>query len=180
MVKTSRAAVIPEPNAPVEIREFEIPELEPGAALFKVGNAGVCGTDVHLWHGKLAGVPYPLIPGHEMVGTIEAAGPKKIKNVDGHEIKPGDRVTIHDVTKTCYSCWFCLNAKAPTKCPNREVYGITIELGGAITAEHGVGLSKIGYLEMAFNKTELDLMKKIKKMFDPHNILNPGKIFSSL
>ncbi len=62
----------------------------------------------------------------------------------------------------------------------KEVYGITIALGGAITAEHGVGLSKIGYLEMAFSKTELDLMKNIKKMFDPHNILNPGKIFSNL
>ena len=127
MPRTSRAAVIPKPDAPVRIQEFEIPDLKPGAALLKVANAGVCGTDVHLWHGKLAGVPYPLIPGHEMVGTVEAIGPKKIKNVDGHEIKVGDRVTIHDVTKTCYSCWFCLIAKAPTKCPKREVYGITMD-----------------------------------------------------
>jgi len=62
----------------------------------------------------------------------------------------------------------------------KEVYETTLELGGAITAEHGVGLSKIRYMEMALSKTELELMKQIKKLFDPQNILNPGKIFVSL
>ncbi len=62
----------------------------------------------------------------------------------------------------------------------QEVYEITLSLGGMITAEHGIGLSKIPYLAMALNKTEIDIMKKIKKIFDPKNILNPGKIFSSL
>lgn len=62
----------------------------------------------------------------------------------------------------------------------KEVYEITLELGGAITAEHGVGLSKIRYLEMALSQTELELMRQIKKLFDPQNILNPGKIFTSL
>jgi glycolate oxidase len=62
----------------------------------------------------------------------------------------------------------------------REVYQITLELGGAITAEHGVGLSKIRYVEMALGKTEVELMKHIKKLFDPQNILNPGKIFTNL
>ena len=61
-----------------------------------------------------------------------------------------------------------------------EVYEITLKLGGAITAEHGVGLSKIRYLEMALSKTELEIMKHIKKLFDPQNILNPGKIFTTL
>jgi D-arabinose 1-dehydrogenase-like Zn-dependent alcohol dehydrogenase len=102
MVKTSRAAVVPSPSAPLVIEEFEIPELSPGAALLKVANAGVCGTDVHLWHGKLAGVPYPLIPGHEVVGTIESLGPKVVKDLDGNELKVGDRVTFHDVSMSIF------------------------------------------------------------------------------
>ncbi|MFX1368026.1 MAG: zinc-binding dehydrogenase [Promethearchaeota archaeon] len=127
MPKTSLAAVVPKPNAPLEVREIEIPDLVPGSALLKVANSGVCGTDVHLWHGRLAGVPYPLILGHEVVGTIEAIGPKPIRDLDGNEISIGDRVAFHDVTQTCYSCWYCLIAKAPTKCPNRKVYGITFD-----------------------------------------------------
>ncbi|NOR18050.1 FAD-binding protein [candidate division WOR-3 bacterium] len=62
----------------------------------------------------------------------------------------------------------------------REVYEITLSLGGAITAEHGIGLSKIQYLEMALDNTQIEIMKKIKMIFDPKNILNPGKIFTSL
>jgi glycolate oxidase len=59
----------------------------------------------------------------------------------------------------------------------REVYEITISLGGTITAEHGVGLSKSPYLSMALDEKQIDLMKKIKAVFDPKSILNPGKIF---
>ncbi len=59
----------------------------------------------------------------------------------------------------------------------REMYEITISLGGTITAEHGVGLSKIPYLNIALDDTQIELMKRIKAVFDPENILNPGKIF---
>ncbi len=127
MAKTSRAAVVPKPGEDLIIEEYDLPELQPGAALMKVANAGVCGTDVHLWHGKLAGVPYPLILGHEVVGTIESIGPTSVKDLDGNELKVGDRVGFHDVTQTCFSCYYCLIAKAPTKCPNRKVYGITMD-----------------------------------------------------
>ncbi|NHJ14564.1 MAG: alcohol dehydrogenase [Candidatus Thorarchaeota archaeon] len=124
MTRTSRAAVIPMPNQNLEVREYEIPELVAGSVLMKVANAGVCGTDVHVWHGQLAGVPYPLILGHEVVGTIEDIGPTPVFDLDGNTLAPGDRITFHDVTETCYSCWYCLIAKSPTKCPNRAVYGI--------------------------------------------------------
>jgi glycolate oxidase len=59
----------------------------------------------------------------------------------------------------------------------RKIYEITLSLGGTITAEHGVGLSKIGFLNMAFSSGQIELMKKIKMAFDPKGILNPGKIF---
>jgi D-arabinose 1-dehydrogenase-like Zn-dependent alcohol dehydrogenase len=51
-----RAAVIPAPGLPVEVRKFPEPVLEPGAALLRTTYSEVCGTDVHLQHGRLAGV----------------------------------------------------------------------------------------------------------------------------
>ena len=57
------AAVMPAPRTPVEVREFAAPDLPPGGALLRTAFSEVCGTDVHLWHGRLAGVPYPIIPG---------------------------------------------------------------------------------------------------------------------
>ena len=53
-----------------EIREFPRPDLPPGAALLRTACSEVCGTDVHLWHGRLSGVPYPIVPGHVSAGTI--------------------------------------------------------------------------------------------------------------
>ena len=65
------AAVMPAPHAPVELREFPRPDLPPGGALLDTLYSEVCGTDVHLWHGRLAGVPYPIIPGHVSIGTLD-------------------------------------------------------------------------------------------------------------
>ena len=51
------AAVMPGPRRPIEIREFASPDLPHGAALLRTARSEVCGTDVHLWHGRLSGVP---------------------------------------------------------------------------------------------------------------------------
>ncbi|WDP88892.1 MAG: FAD-binding protein [Desulfobacter sp.] len=59
-----------------------------------------------------------------------------------------------------------------------RLFGVTLELGGTITGEHGVGITKMKYLTREIGAGELALMKGIKKVFDPQNILNPGKIFS--
>lgn len=57
------------------------------------------------------------------------------------------------------------------------LFDYTLELGGTISGEHGVGITKASYLEKEIGPVELQLMKKIKKVFDPKGILNPGKIF---
>lgn len=58
-----------------------------------------------------------------------------------------------------------------------DIYEVGASLGGVISGEHGIGFDKKGYLAMTMDSELLELMKRIKKAFDPNNILNPGKIF---
>ncbi len=59
----------------------------------------------------------------------------------------------------------------------KEIFAETIRLGGTLSGEHGIGTSKAAYLGMELSPGVMDTMKKIKRLFDPNNILNPGKIF---
>lgn len=59
----------------------------------------------------------------------------------------------------------------------RELFTEVVKLGGTISGEHGIGLVQKPYMDIAFDSTGLNLMKEIKKVFDPKGILNPGKIF---
>src|SRR6476660_3824499 len=106
-----RVAVIPEPNARVELREVPNPELEENSALLQVELSEVCGTDVYLQQGRLEGVPYPLVPGHVSVGRLQKIR-GEIFDVDGRRFNEGDLVTFLDVHRTCNACWYCLVAKA--------------------------------------------------------------------
>jgi len=124
-------AVIPGPGAAVELREVPEPELEPGSAMLAVELSEVCGTDVHLQQGRLAGVPYPLVPGHVSVGRLEKIR-GRLFDVGGCEFHEGDRVTFLDVHRTCHACWHCLVAKSTTRCPSRRVYGITYGLADTL------------------------------------------------
>jgi len=145
-----KAAVMSAPQEPLEVQEFPEPELEPGAILLETIYSEVCGTDVHLHHGQLAGVPYPIIPGHVSVGRI-ARLEGEVMDVEGNVLQEGDVVTFLDVHETCGKCWFCLVAKATTRCPSRRVYGITYSadeglLGGwsqAIYLKPGVKVIKL-------------------------------------
>ncbi len=120
-------AVIPEPNAAVELREVAEPDLENDSALLEVELSEVCGTDVYLQQGRLEGVPYPLVPGHVSTGHLSKIR-GELFDVEGKEFREGDCVTFLDVHRTCNACWFCLVAKATTRCPKRKVYGITYGL----------------------------------------------------
>lgn len=119
-----RAVVMPEPMMPLELREYPDPELRPGEVLLETLCSEICGTDIHLHHGRLAGVPYPLIPGHVSTGRVlETSG--EVFYTDGRPIGTGQVVTFLDVHETCGHCWYCLVAQEATKCPARKVYGIT-------------------------------------------------------
>jgi threonine dehydrogenase-like Zn-dependent dehydrogenase len=125
------AVVMPEPGAPLQVRQFDPPALQPGGILLRTLGSEVCGTDAHLWEGRLAGVPYPIIPGHVSVGRVEALGDPppghaEIADVGGRPLRIGQVVTFLDVHGTCGRCWYCTVAHASTRCPSRRVYGITM------------------------------------------------------
>ncbi|MCU1290063.1 MAG: linked oxidase domain protein, partial [Acidobacteria bacterium] len=59
----------------------------------------------------------------------------------------------------------------------KETFQLSVNLGGSISGEHGIGYVKAAYLDMAIDQPTLEVMKGIKRVFDPNGILNPGKMF---
>jgi FAD/FMN-containing dehydrogenase len=60
---------------------------------------------------------------------------------------------------------------------NELLFSVIQELGGSISAEHGVGLVKKPFLQFSRSSAEIRIMQEIKKVFDPNGIMNPGKVF---
>ncbi|MGE0407475.1 MAG: zinc-binding dehydrogenase, partial [Candidatus Korobacteraceae bacterium] len=119
----SRAAVLAKYEAPLELREFSVPsKLEPGAALVRVKLAGVCGTDVHLWHGQLS-LPLPVILGHESVGVVEELS-GEVLDWTGEPVRVGQRITWSS-SIVCGQCFYCRVKRQPTRCARRKAYGIS-------------------------------------------------------
>jgi len=124
-VKT-RAMVLEAFNAPLVMREMEVPALGPSEVLVRIDAAGVCGSDVHMWRGKDERTPLPIILGHEGVGTAIGIGGKR-QYVTGEELKAGDRV-LWNRGVSCGGCYYCAVLNQPWLCPSREVYGINLPL----------------------------------------------------
>ncbi|MFD4351231.1 zinc-binding dehydrogenase [Nocardia sp. NPDC058518] len=123
---TSRAAVITEFGADLEVRELPIPDLEPGALLVRIEAATVCGSDVHVWDGSLhAGgvrpiVP-PVVPGHEMTGVVVSMAGDDIGYTGGGRVAMGDRIVF--TQGRCGTCYHCAVAGQPNLCSHRRNYG---------------------------------------------------------
>lgn len=58
----------------------------------------------------------------------------------------------------------------------REIFALTVSLGGTLSGEHGIGLVQRPFMDIAFNHAQLEVMRAIKQAFDPHGIMNPGKV----
>jgi L-iditol 2-dehydrogenase/threonine 3-dehydrogenase len=84
----------------IEFREAAAPAPGPGQVLLRIRRIGVCGSDIHVWHGKHPFTPYPVIQGHEYSGTVEAVGPGV------ERLKPGMKATARPqvVCGTCDPC----------------------------------------------------------------------------
>lgn len=95
-----RAMVQEGPQSPLVLRERDLPEPGPGEVLLRVRACAVCRTDLHLVDGELPRIPYPVVPGHEIVGTVAACGP-------GVALAPGTRLGVPWLGWTCGHCRFC-------------------------------------------------------------------------
>ena len=88
-------------HQPLRPDSIPVPDPGPGQVLVKVHACAVCRTDLHIVDGELAGPKLPLVPGHEIVGTVEAIGP----GVERHRV--GARVGIPWLGGSCGRCAFC-------------------------------------------------------------------------
>jgi propanol-preferring alcohol dehydrogenase len=96
-----KAMVLDKPGAPLRPAEIERPVAGAGEVVVRVAACGVCRTDLHVVDGDLAGPKLPLVPGHEIVGTVDRIGP----GVRGLSI--GQRVGIPWLGRTCGQCRYC-------------------------------------------------------------------------
>ena len=121
MTGNGRAAVFTGTGKPFEIREYPVPEPEPGAAVVRMTLANVCGSDLHTWRGELdpakRGRAMPIHQGHEGTGRIESLGPGVATDSNGEPLQVGDRV-VFAYFFPCGRCRACLNGKEWT-CPRR-------------------------------------------------------------
>src|SRR6266850_311633 len=122
MAETARMAVFHGAGKPFEIREYPVPDPEPGAILVKVAMANVCGSDLHYWRGELdyvkMGRPLPLNTGHEHVGRVAKLGAGVTTDSAGRPLAVGDRVAYRFFFP-CGRCRMCLKGKTKS-CPVRQ------------------------------------------------------------
>ncbi|RVU39768.1 zinc-binding alcohol dehydrogenase family protein [Hwanghaeella grinnelliae] len=105
-----RAMVLRDGGGGVELRDVTIPEPGPGQVRIKVNACGVCRTDLHVVDGDLSKPLSNVIPGHEVVGTVEAIGPEESDGTagsKGHALAIGDRVGVPWLGHTCGHCDYC-------------------------------------------------------------------------
>ncbi len=106
----------------VELVDIPKPEPKDGEILIRVESSGICGTDLHMYHGQSMG-GYPVVPGHEFAGVVEAAG----RSVS--RFKAGDRVAV-EPNLSCGNCPACLENRQHF-CRNWQALGVTLPGGMA-------------------------------------------------
>jgi len=122
-----RAMVLRKPGALLRFETLADPEPGPGEIRVRVSACGVCRTDLHLCDGELPDIPYPIIPGHEIVGYVDQIG----SAVTTHRL--GERVGIPWLGHTCGHCAFC-NRGTENLCDEPAFTGYTRNGGYATYA----------------------------------------------
>jgi threonine dehydrogenase-like Zn-dependent dehydrogenase len=116
----------------VRAREYPLPDPTPGCVLIRMEVSGICGTDKHTYQGFTTQyaatgtpkeIPFPIIQGHENVGTVAAiGGDQEYKDFEGVPLKLGDRVVVGP-NVSCGTCYFCRHAFPYYFCENTTDYG---------------------------------------------------------
>ncbi len=119
-----RAMILETPREPLRAAEAPTPEANPGQVLVRVRACAVCRTDLHVVDGELPEPKLPLIPGHQIVGTVEETG----EGVD--RFSPGDRVGIPWLGHTDGTCGYCRTGRE-NLCDGARFTGYQIDGGYA-------------------------------------------------
>lgn len=122
-----QAMVLEEVGAPLASREPADPQAGPGEIRVRVAACGVCRTDLHVCYGELPRVRTPIIPGHEIVGRVDAIGPGVVG------LEPGQRVGVPWLGHTCGVCRYCVSG-AENLCDAPLFTGYTRDGGYATLA----------------------------------------------
>ena len=116
--------VLRAPGTALVLADIPDPVAGPGEVLVRVRACGVCRTDLHVADGELPGARSPIVPGHEIVGTVAATGP----GVAGFAV--GDRVGVPWLARTCGTCAYC-RAGRENLCESAAFTGCTVNGGYA-------------------------------------------------
>jgi alcohol dehydrogenase, propanol-preferring len=119
-----RAMILDQPGVPLRLASLAIPRPGPGQVLVKVAACGVCRTDLHVVDGDLKSAKLPLVPGHEIVGTVAALG----SGVEG--LEPGQRIGVPWLGRTCGVCPYC-DSGQENLCDAAAFMGYTLDGGYA-------------------------------------------------
>ena len=118
------------PGQPLRLAEVPEPVPGPGQLLIRVAACGVCRTDLHIRDGELEPGHLPLIPGHQIVGTVAEAGTETTGSADPPTDRTGRRVGVPWLGWTCGTCRFCL-AGRENLCDVARFTGLDIDGGYA-------------------------------------------------
>jgi propanol-preferring alcohol dehydrogenase len=118
------AMVLDAAHAPLQLRRLPVPQAGPGQVRLRVCACAVCRTDLHVVDGELTRPKLPLVPGHEIIGRVDAIGP----GVQRFAI--GDRVGVPWLGWTCGQCAWCRSGRE-NLCPNARFTGYQIDGGYA-------------------------------------------------
>lgn len=121
---TMQAAVLDGARTPLQFRDIPVADPGDGQVLVRIAACGVCRTDLHVVDGELDEPKLPLVPGHEIVGVVEATG----QHVESPRV--GDRVGIPWLGWTCGRCEWCLGGRE-NLCPDARFTGYDIDGGFA-------------------------------------------------
>ncbi|HEX7121726.1 MAG TPA: zinc-dependent alcohol dehydrogenase family protein [Gemmatimonadaceae bacterium] len=124
MTVEATAMLLDAPRTPLRAGSVRVPDPGPNEVLVRVGACAVCRTDLHIVDGELIAPRLPVVPGHEIVGTIEAVGP----NVPPE--RRGQRVGIPWLGWTCGECEWCTSGRE-NLCPRARFTGLHINGGYA-------------------------------------------------
>ncbi|MEE8133417.1 MAG: zinc-dependent alcohol dehydrogenase family protein [Gemmatimonadales bacterium] len=121
---TMQAMVLGGQGQSLQLSRVPRPAPEDRQILIRIGACAVCRTDLHVMDAELPDIPYPIIPGHEIVGTVAEVGP----SVD--TITAGDRVGVPWLGHTCGECEYCRQGRE-NLCDDAKFTGYQIDGGYA-------------------------------------------------